>query len=340
MEDPGADRSRRATKMTGLRRVVVTGVAGFIGANLARELIRRGEEVHGIVRATTDLWRTREILPSLHLHTADVADRVAVGRALRDVEPDVVFHLAVTTGHPEGGAEYEDLVRSGVLGTWNTLEAAAAIGVRRFVHLGSSLEYPERAVALSESEPSQPGTFRAAVKAASTLLCLGMAQGGALPVVVLRPFYVYGPWDAPSHLIPTALRSAFTGEELPLTRSTYVHDPVYVEDVVDACIRAATSDAVVGEVVNVGSGREWSNQEIVREVEAATGRKIKIRPGAFSPRPADRAHWVADIHKAKRLLGWEPGHTFRDGLEKTLRWYETHSVVRDQQIEERNGASA
>lgn len=309
--------------MTASKRVLVTGVGGFIGSNLAAELIQRGLEVNGVVRPSSDLWRLHHLTPHLRLHTADVADTDALRRVFQDVDPEIVFHLALSTGHPLTAEEHEDLARGGILGTWNALQVAAALGVQRFVHIGSSLEYGEREAPLEESDPVQPGTFRGAVKAAATLLSLGMWRTAGLSVVVLRPFYVYGPWDNPAHLIPRAIRAAFLREELPLTESTYVHDPVYVEDVIDACILAGTGDALAGEVINVGSGRQLRNHDIVRAIEEATGRPIEIRSGAFPARPSDRRHWVADIKKAKRLLGWEPRHTLEMGLESTLRWYET-----------------
>ena len=79
-----------------------------------------------------------------------------------------------------------------------------------------------------------------------------------------------------------------------------------------------------GEIINIGSGQQWSNEDVVDLVQSVTGQRIATRIGEYPARPFDTGHWVADIGKAKRLLGWEPRHTLREGLEKTAAWFRAH----------------
>jgi nucleoside-diphosphate-sugar epimerase len=140
---------------------------------------------------------------------------------------------------------------------------------------------------------------------------------------VVRLFSVYGPWEARHRLVPQAIRAALTGEELPLTGPELRRDFVFVDDVVDACLRAASVDAALGEAINIGTGVETANEELVAEVERVIGKEVRTRIGAYSARETDSAHWRADISKAKRLLGWEPRYTLAAGLARTAAWMES-----------------
>jgi nucleoside-diphosphate-sugar epimerase len=138
---------------------------------------------------------------------------------------------------------------------------------------------------------------------------------------VLRLFSVYGRWESPSRFIPTAIRAALGGGEMALTAPGVRHDFVYVDDVVDAMLTAATANGVDGEVINVGSGREWTNEEVVDAVQRLTGRVVRVRTGEYPAKTADTAHWVADVGKAAALLGWRPAHDLTSGLRETIEWY-------------------
>jgi len=304
--------------------VLVTGAAGFVGSNLVRALAERGAEVHGMVRATTDPWRIADLRPSLRLHVADVAQQSDVDRVMDALRPDVVFHLAATAGHHRSSGERDDALRTSVLGTFHLLDAAARVGVRRFVHAGSSLEYAPSGGGLDERSAVAPPSFRGVAKAAATFLCLQYARAGRVPSVVLRLFHVYGYWEQPGRLIPTAIVTALLGGELALTVEDHGRDPVFVEDAVEAMVLAAASDGAIGQVVNVGSGELWTNREIVAMVEELTGRRIAVRWGNGSPPPNDTRR-VALIRRARSMLAWEPRHTFPEGMAKTVAWFREHA---------------
>lgn len=305
-------------------RVLVTGAAGFVGANLAAELLRRGAEVHALVRAHTNLWRIEEIIPQLTLHHVDLTHSEALQRTVDRVRPELIFHLAAGSRYPSQRQDREETLKTNVLGTANLLEAVAPLDFHRFVHVGSSLEYGARNKPLKESDLLEPTTLSSVAKAAATLLCQQFARANRRPVVALRLFSVYGYWEGPMRLIPTALYAALRNEEIALTAPGYRRDLIFAEDVVEACLRAVQAEEVSGEIINVGSGRQWSNEEVVDMVQAVSGKKLMIRVGAYPARPFDTNYWVADIRKAKKSLGWEPHHSLREGLEKTISWFRRH----------------
>jgi nucleoside-diphosphate-sugar epimerase len=302
-------------------RVLISGAAGFLGANLTRELLRQGAAVHAVVRPGSELCRIANIVPDLSLHTVDLLDADALHRVVTLARPVFVIHLAVRR-EDRSPSERQATLQANVLGTSNLLESTASLDYRRFVHFGSSLEYGPAAGPLRENTFPRPRTYYGVTKAAATLLCQQAARGGSRPVVVLRPFNVYGPWEAPHRLVPTAIAAALHEGEMALTAPGYRRDWVYVDDVVDACLLALAAEEIAGEVINIGSGRQHGNEDIVGMVEALTGHTIRVRRGEHPPRPWDRPAWVADMAKSKRLLGWEPRHSLREGLARTIAWHQ------------------
>jgi nucleoside-diphosphate-sugar epimerase len=140
------------------------------------------------------------------------------------------------------------------------------------------------------------------------------------PVTILRPFAVYGPWEDESRLVPRAVLAALGGGELPLTGGAR-RDFVFVGDVIDAAVAAALADVPAGEIINVGTGRATSNDELVASLERATGAAVRVLPDSYERRAWDAGAWVADVSKADRALGWCPSHTLDEGLRTTFAWF-------------------
>lgn len=302
------------------RRVLITGAAGFIGANLVRKLLLNGAEIHALVRESTNLWRITEIVPKLTLHPVDLTDSEKLKRTVNRVRPEIIFHLAAQGVSPLQ-QNYREILRTNVLGTFNLLEATAPLDYQLFVHIGGSSEYGTKNEAMKESDLPEPVTFYGATKAAATILSLQFARGYCRPVVMLRPFSVYGYWESPTRLIPTVIKAVLNKQELALTAPGYKRDFIFAEDVIEACLLTLQAKRIAGEVINIGSGQQWSNEEVVEMVQTLCGRRITVRVGAYPARPSDKACWVADIGKARKLLGWEPRHSIRSGLEKTINWF-------------------
>jgi nucleoside-diphosphate-sugar epimerase len=306
------------------KRALVTGATGFVGANLVRGALACGAEVHVIVRSAARLWRIEELLPRIHVHRADLVDARAVGAAVTTAGPDVVFHSAMTGGHPRSEAEREEMLRISIFGTASILEASWNARVARFVHLGSWLEYPPRASPLREDLPADPASFRGVAKAAATLLCRQFSRERKWPLAVLRLFSVFGPWETSTRFVPSAIRAALDGGELSLTPAGVRRDFVFVDDVVEASLLAAVADIRPGEVINIGSGEEHANEEVVALVERASGGTVRVRPGEHPLGAHDGAHCAAEIQRAREVLGWAPRHSLAEGIAKFVDWVRQH----------------
>jgi nucleoside-diphosphate-sugar epimerase len=311
----------------GGRRVLVTGAGGFIGANLVRTLLAAGATPIGVVRPGSDPWRLGEIENDLELASADLADPDAVAEVVRDARPELAVHLGHPAGHPRTAAERLEHAAIGALGTAALVESLAEVGCGRLVHVGSSLEYGPKARPVHEDDVLAPVVPRGGAKAAASLVCLAWARTLGLSACVVRPFSVYGPWEHDSRLVPSALRAALEGSCLPLTGPDVVRDFVYVGDVGDAIVKALTADGVSGVIVNVGSGAQTSIEELVATVGRVVGRVVSTAPGSYPRHSHDTSHHVADIVRARRLLGWEPSVSIEEGLRQTLTWLEERSAL-------------
>ena len=303
--------------------VLVTGATGFVGANVVRALLDHRADVHIIVRPTSDLWRLQDVVPRLHVHVSDMTDNDGLDRAFSTSRPRVVLHFATPRGDgPDAGQRLqEEIVRGAeVMG-----RLVAEYSVERLIVTGSSLEYGPSDVPLEEDMCMAPTTAHGLAKARAASVLLQAATDGT-SVCVLRLFHVYGPWESAHRFVPTILRTAYDGGLLPLTAAGIRRDWVYVDDVVDAVWRACGLEAPA-EIINVGTGREYSNEEVVRTVERVTGRRLDTLAGAFPARPTDAAHRRADWSKAARLLGWSPRHDIDAGIRRTLDWWQTHPGV-------------
>lgn len=305
------------------RVVLVTGIAGFVGANLAGELIARGARVHGLVRTSTNLWRLDELLPGVVLHRTDLSDARALEGTLRQTRPSIIYHLA-TRRAAHTREERVTTLASNLGGSLNLLEAALAVGCERLVYTASSLEYGPRAAPTREDDPLAPVSFFGATKAASLLLCRQFASQHRLPLVTLRLYSVYGYWEGPERLIPTAMLAALGAGSIALTNGGYHRDLVFVSDVVEACLLAASADLPPGEVFNIGTGQQWSNEQVVDMIQAIAGRTLHRQLEPYPARDTDTRFWVADNTKARALLGWNPRFSLRDGLEKTWAFMGRH----------------
>jgi nucleoside-diphosphate-sugar epimerase len=298
--------------------VVITGAAGFVGANLAARAVELGAPVHLIVRPGSDVARLDALRSRCTVHEADLAEPGAVAAVMASASPVVVFHAAKHSGHPSR-MNHAAAYRTNVLGARAVLEALPKDA--RLVALGSSLEYGPGEGPLRETQTSRPDTVHGVTKAAATELCLHFARTRGTAVACLRLFSVYGPWEAPERFLPTLLRAAVTGGPFALTPPGVMHDWVHVDDVVDACVLAATNSAVVGQVVNVGTGRETSNEDVVLMVERLLGRAVLRDEKPYPPAPYDRASWVADTEKARQLLDWSAATTLEEGIRRTIDWH-------------------
>jgi nucleoside-diphosphate-sugar epimerase len=291
-------------------RVLVTGAGGFVGRHLCARLLADGHEVWGTVRLGAP---APEGVRGL---AVDLTDAEAVATAVRAAAPELAFHLAAARAKA-GPAERVATAAVNTASGLHLVEALPA-SCRVVVRLGSSTEYTATDGPMAEDTPLQPRGFFGATKAAGSLLLAAAAAERGIRSAVLRAFQVYGPGDHPGRFVPTVLRAARSGDVLPLTEPGQRRDWVHVDDVVSACVLAAQADGLPpGQVLNVGTGVQTANEELVAVAETVTGRRIRTSAGSHPGRSWDTASWVCDPSLARELIGWQPTLDLREGLART-----------------------
>jgi len=304
-----------------MKRCLVTGATGFVGANLVRRLLRDGHTVHLVVRPEYSTWRIEEIRPDVQLHELHLHDLGAVTSVVSEIRPDWIFHLAAH-GAYSWQAELEQMVRTNIQGTMNLVTACLKTGFEAFVNTGSSSEYGFKDHAPAETEPIEPNSHYAVTKAAATLFCRYTAQSCRVHLPTLRLYSVYGPHEDPRRLVPALIRHGLKGQLPPLVDPNVVRDFVYVDDVIEAYLLAATVRVKeFGAVYNVGTGVETTIQDAVTVARRAMNIAAEPVWNTMPNRQWDTTHcWKANIQAIQEQLHWSPQHSFSDGLGKTILW--------------------
>ncbi len=306
--------------MGGASRALVTGAAGFVGANLVRRLVEAGHDVVAVTRPGGTAWRLEDLSTTARLLELDLRDRTAVERAIADARPDWIFHLAAHGAYSWQG-DFETMVAVNVSATEALLAAARAGGVSAFVHAGSSSEYGRKEHAPREDEWLLPNSYYATTKAAATHLT-ALAASEGLPALTLRLYSIYGPWEDPRRLVPAIVREAAHDRLPPLVGPETARDFVYVDDCCDALLAAARLGApdVPGAVLNIGSGHQTRLDELVEVARGALGIEASPNWGTMPQREWDTNRWVSDPRTALAVLGWQATTSLADGLLATSRW--------------------
>jgi len=307
------------------RNILVTGGAGFIGSHLV-DLLAKDNRVtvlddfsSGERLNLADAERTG----NLRVIEGDIRDTADVAAAIEGAT--VVFHMAVaclrlSLGDPITNHEVN------ATGTLLVLEAARRADVERFVYVSSSEVYGTAVKrAMDELHPCAPTTVYGAGKLAGEAYARACFLTWGLPAVIVRPFNAYGPREhllGPSgEVIPRFVLFALAGKA-PVIFGTgeQSRDFTYVTDTARGIVLAGARDDLVGDVVNIGAGRERSIREIAGIVIEAVGCE-GIEPTFGRQRPGDVQRHCADISKARRLLGYEPRVSLRDGIARYVEWF-------------------
>jgi NAD dependent epimerase/dehydratase len=314
-----------------LKNVLVTGAGGFIGSHLVEALVQAGKQVRAFVRYNSRNHAGHlEALPAatadaIELYSGDFEDARAIEKAVEGI--DTVFHLGALIAIPYSYQHPVDVVQANVLGTLNVLEACRRDKIGRVVLMSTSEVYgTAQYVPIDEDHPLQGQSPYAATKIAADKLGESYHLSYDLPVAVARPFNTYGPRQSARAVIAALIVQGLVGDEVKVGNLQPTRDFCFVLDTVAGLLAIGENPAAIGEVINLGTGREISIGDLAREIADVLGRPLILQEDAQRLRPAasevDRL--LAANGKAKDLLGWEPQWALRDGLAETAKWIEAH----------------
>jgi UDP-glucose 4-epimerase len=304
---------------------LVTGGAGFIGSHIAAALAAAGTRVRVIDDLSTGhLENLEEIGGRVDFIRGSLNDADALARALEGVE--VVFHEAAIPSVPRSVENPAETHRACADATFSLLLAARDAGVRRLVYAASSSAYGDQPASPKvETMRPDPLSPYAAAKLVGEYYCQVWWRSYRFETVALRYFNVFGPRQDPgspySGVISLFVKALMRGERPVIYGDgEQTRDFTYVSNVIDANLRAAESSKGVGEVINAAVGEEISLNELLSVLKKIIGR-ADVEPEYRPPRTGDILHSLADVTKARELLGYEPTVGLEEGLRKTVEWW-------------------
>jgi len=302
---------------------LVTGGAGFIGSHLVDALLARGDRVRVLDNFSTGRRVNLPPREGLELLEGDIRDAETCRRAVSRC--DGVFHQAALGSVPRSVADPATTHAVNATGTLNVFLAAKEAGIRRVVYASSSSVYGDDAnLPKREERVGLPLSPYAASKRSSELAAAAFARCYAMELVGLRYFNVYGPRQDPDSpyaaVIPLFIRSALSGEAAVIHGDgEQTRDFTFVSDIVTANVAAMERDTGASPVFNIGAGGRTSVNELWETICGIVGTRRQARHG--SPRPGDVRDSLADISRARAVLGYEPCYRIRDGLAATVESY-------------------
>lgn len=280
------------------------------------------------MRMESDMWRLTSVIDDMIVHRVDLRDADHVRTVVQQINPEAVVHLAnvgVYTGI--SGAD-RDVIETNFLATVSLIDACRnQPRCSRFVNVGSSSEYGRKRQPLREGDACEPESSYAVAKCAATQYAAMVGRNHSWPIVTLRLFSPFGPFDDYRRLIPYVVAHASAGRPLRLASPFNARDFVYIDDVTDAIVAALTVDGVgPGEVVNIGSGSQSTVKDVVDHLLAIVGAgSVDVAWNNVTPRPWDTDYWQADVTRARDVLQWVPRVSMREGLAAFVDWYLRHA---------------
>jgi nucleoside-diphosphate-sugar epimerase len=304
-------------------KVFITGATGFIGSNLTRRSLERGAEVFINIRNTSDTWRIRDILNEVNPIPVDITEYEKLKDLLKEIQPDVIFHTAAYGGSADQ-KNTEKIIETNIIGTVNLVRSCRDINVNLFVNTGTSSEYGMKNSAIKESDLLEPVTEYGVSKASATLFCQTSAVTQNLPIVTLRLFSPYGPYEQKTRLIPSVILAALQKTNPRITSRQFVRDFIFIEDVLDAYEAVIDVKNASGKIFNIGSGEQHSVGEVVDTVIDLLGNEVTYEVGIPQRWKNEPPFWQADIEQATSELNWKPRYSFGKGLAATIDWFKVN----------------
>jgi len=306
-------------------RALVTGAGGFIGSHLVERLVQLGADTRALVRyGSSGSWGwidSSAAKDEIQVFVGDIRDRDSLRRAFQGV--DIVFHLAALIGIPYSYYAPLSYMRVNAEGTLHVLQSALDAGAKLIVHTSTSEVYgTARYVPMDENHVLQGQSPYSASKIAADKMAEAFHLSFGLPVAVIRPFNTYGPRQSSRAVIPTIITQALTGAEVRLGNLNSIRDFNYVADVIDGFIRMAECGEAIGQVINIGTGKEVSISQLVTVIAGLLGKDIRVVSEDERVRPSNSEveRLCAQNSKARAILQWSPQYTLDKGLARTVEW--------------------
>jgi len=311
-----------------MKKVLITGGAGFIASNFVRKFLKLGYEVYIIEKKGSNFWRLGDIKDKIKINYINLKDFPKLKSFILRTKPQVILHFAAYGTYPRKQQDVKMMIDTNLLGTINLVNALSKIKFDCFINTSSSSEYGTKDKPIKETDLLEPNNLYGITKAASTMYCQNISKELDLPIVTTRLFAVYGYFEEKERLIPTIIKSCLKNKKLKLSSPYPVRDFIFIEDIIDAYLKIIKNiQGIKGEVFNLGTGKQIDIAQVVSLIKKITNSKIKPEYNQIKPAQTEPKNWVANIVKIKSLLNWQPKYNLEEGLKKDIRWFRENIFV-------------
>lgn len=301
-------------------RIFLTGAGGFVGANMARRLLKEGHEVHISIRKSTNAWRLEDVMRELNIYEADITDLNGITKAIKTVSPEGIIHMATYGAYPTVQTDLQRIMDTNYTGTINLIRACDQVRYEVFINTSSSSEYGLVGKSMSEDDLPKPTDYYGATKTGATVFCQTHTRITGAPILTTRLFSVYGPYEEPVRLVPSTITKCLRNEKLEFTQGMQKRDFIYTSDVEDAYLAMLNRPDLKGEILNIGTGTQYTVKEIVGAIIKEAKTESEPLWGARPTKQFESFNWVADMAKTHKLLGWKAKSGLNDGIKHTVAW--------------------
>ena len=300
------------------KRVLITGIHGFVGSHLAKAIEKKGAKVWGLSRTTEEK----------NIIKANIIDYSRVDEILKEKKIDICFHLAAESLVESGQGDPYQTYKVNVMGTLNILECAKRNNLERVIIASTAHVYGDNPLPFKEEYPPRPSRPYETSKTCIDLIAQSYAETFNFPVLISRFCNIYGPGDLNfNRLIPKTIKAVLAGNPPELWGGEALREYIYIDDAIEGYLQLAeVSIASVGKnrIFNFGTGEKLMARQVVEAIVALSGKDIKIKKVEGGRDLEIKSQYVSSA-KARRLLGWKHIISFEKGLALTYDWYKRYS---------------
>jgi len=306
-----------------MKKILVTGGAGFIGSSFVKHSIRKGYEVIVVDKLTYagDLERLKEVEGKYKFHKADICDKRRVELIFKNEKPQNVVHFAAESHVDRSIKDATFFIKTNVEGTHFLLSISRKYRIKKFLHISTDEVYGNiKKGKFFENFPLKPNSPYSASKASADLFVRAYIKTYGFPAIIIRPCNNYGPWQYPEKLIPLALLQILKNKKiLVYGDGKNKREWIYVDDCTEGIFKIMEKGKI-GEVYNLGSGEEKQNIEVVKDLLRIFNKK-ETSMEFVTDRLGHDFRYALNTDKIRKEINWQAGVKFKDGFKRTIDWF-------------------